>query len=223
MTAAIDPNRLREIIMFKDLPDDALSELAAHCRVMELPADETLFKQGDPGDSFYLLEDGQVHIMRQYPNGEEIVLATYGPYYIIGELSMLVGQPRTGSVVAVSDCDLLALDRDDLMKICDQYPVVAKNMLLNLGLRLYHMNLAVREQAIGNVQARIASMILLLAGYQVGVVPNLVRVTRMARSAAVDADMLDRMLQKWVNMGYIAYDGQTLEVKNLEALRDLAG
>jgi CRP-like cAMP-binding protein len=223
MTVAITPSRLREISLFKDLADEALAELARHCRIQELHAGETLFRQGDPGDAFYLLEDGQIHIVREYPTGEEVVLATYGPYYVIGELSMIVGQPRTGSVVAVSDCELIALERDALIQVCEKMPEVATKVMHDLGLRLYAMNLQVREHAIGNVQARVASLLLLLCGYQEGTFPHPLRVTRMARTVGMDADLLDRLLQKWVSLGYLSYDGRTLTVRNVDALRDIAG
>src|SRR5690606_2758522 len=106
---------------------------------------------------------GQIHVVRVYPNGEEIILATHGPYYAIGELSMVANQPRTGSVVAVSDCTLIALDRETFVNTCNRVPDMMATILYHLGLRLYDMNLMVREHALKNVASRIASLLMMLA------------------------------------------------------------
>ncbi len=188
MAIAVDYQRLREISLLNQVSDEGLAAIARRCVHLEVAAGETLFHQGDPGDAFYLLEDGQIHIVRQYDTGEEVVLATYGPYYTIGELSMLVGQPRTGSVVAVSDLQLLRLNRDDFARACDSVPGVATAVLSQVGLRFYQMNLQVREHAIGNVPARVGSLLLLLARDKAGAIPGASRITRMARAVGVDGD-----------------------------------
>lgn len=223
MVAGVVHSKLREISLFQDLPEAALLELAKHARLMEVPAGEVLFDQDDPGDAFYLIDEGQAHIMRKYENGEEVCLKTLGPFDVVGELSMVVGQPRTGSVVTASDCTLIGLDREVFMEVIDRVPGAAVNVMQQLGLRLYQMNLQVREHAIGNAAARVASIILLLASDKAGEVPGVQRINRMARAAGMDGDALDRMLREWVRQGIIDYDGRLLVVKNVEALRDIAG
>lgn len=220
---AVTPEMLREIELFQSLPKDVLQKVATHCQMMELPAGDTLFEQDAPGEAFYLLHDGQVHIVRTMPNGEEVVLATHGPYYVIGELSMIVGQPRTGAVVAVSDCTLVKLERESFLAILNQHPSIATDVLMNVGMRLYQMNLQVREHAIGNVPARAASLLLLLTGDQPDKEVVGARVTRMARAVGVDADSLDRLLTSWVDQGLIYYDGRRLRIRQIESIRDLAG
>lgn len=223
MVAGVVHSKLREISLFQDLPEAALLELAKHARLMEVPAGEVLFDQDDPGDAFYLIDEGQAHIMRKYDNGEEVCLKTLGPFDVVGELSMVVGQPRTGSVVTASDCTLIALDREPFMEVIDRVPGAAVSVMQQLGLRLYHMNLQVREHAIGNAAARVASIMLLLAGDKAGEVPGVQRINRMARAAGMDGDALDRMLREWMRQGIIDYDGRLLVVKNVDALREIAG
>jgi CRP-like cAMP-binding protein len=214
---------LRDASLFKGVSDEALIELATHCQYMELMAGEFLFHQGDPGDALYILHDGQVHIVRRYPSGEEVVLATEGPYYAIGDLSMLSGQARTGGVLAVSDCTLIALSRDDFLEVSTRIPEIAIQVKQNLSNRLYRMNLLVREYAIGNVAARVASVVMLLSGDKNGVVPGAVRTNRLARAVAIDADAVERIFQEWERQGYIAFDGRTLTIHNIEALDNIAG
>lgn len=223
ITTAVEYKNLQNAILFRDLPDEALIELAKHCRYMELPAGDMLFQQDDPGSALYLLEDGQVHIVRKYPNGDEVILDTEGPYYVIGELSMLAGQPRTGGVFAVSDCTLIALDRKAFIEVCSRMPSVASGVMSYLATRIYRMNLLVRENAIGNVAARVASALLLLSGGKAGEVNGDVRVNRIARAAAANADTVDRLLQDWATLGYLSFDGRRLSIRNLEMIHSIAG
>lgn len=214
---------LRDASLFKEISDEALIEMAKHCHYVELMAGEFLFHQGDPGDALYILYDGQIHVVRHYPSGEEVVLATEGPYYTIGDLSMLAGQPRTGGVLAVSDCTLIALSRDNFMAACAKMPEIAIKAVSSLTQRLYSMNLLVREHAIGNVAARIASAIVLLSGNADGVVPGIVRTNRLARAVAIDADTVERVLKGWEQRGYISFNNRTLTVHNIQALDNIAG
>lgn len=223
ISTAVDYKNLQNAMLFRDLPDEALIELAKHCHYLELPADEMLFQQDDAPDALYLLEDGQVHIVRKYPNGDEVILDTEGPYYVIGELSTLAAQPRTGGVLAVSDCTLIALERGALMDVCSHIPDVASGVMSYLATRLYRMNLLVRENAIGNVAARVASTILLVSGGKTGEVAEEVRINRIARAAAVDADTVDRLLQDWAMLGYLTFDGHKMSIRNLEMIHHIAG
>lgn len=219
----VEYQQLRDAEIFKNLSDEALQELAKHCRYVELPAGETLFEQGAPGDALYILETGQIHVVRQYPDGEQVILATEGPYYVIGELSMLVDQPRTGAVIAVSDCTLIALRRESFVSVCEQMSELAVTVLAHVGLRLYRLNLQVRERAIGNVAARVATLLVLLSGGKNGPVEAHIRVSRIARAAATDADVVERLLQEWAQQGYIDYEARRITIHNIETLRDIAG
>lgn len=223
MSTQVQYQKLQDAQLFQKLPEQALTTLAKNCHYRELAAGETLFQQGDPGDSLYILHDGQIHIVRRYDNGDEVVLATEGPYYVIGDLSGIVGQPRTGSVVAVSDCTLIGLSREALLDACAHVPGVATEVIAHLAQRLYRMNLLVRETAVGNVAARIASVLLMLSNERSGLIGSEVRVTRLARAVAVEADVVDRVLQGWIKQGYITFDGRSLTIENIEPLKIIAG
>jgi CRP/FNR family transcriptional regulator, cyclic AMP receptor protein len=223
MTMTIDLRTLRSSLIFKDVPDSVLAEVAAHCQFTRLSAGDTLFQQDSAPDSMYFLESGQVHIVRHYPDGGEVILATESPYYVIGELSLLADQPRTGTVVAVSDCEMFRLNRDPFMNIYQRYPEVAVNALVHLGQRLYRLNLSVRESAIGNAQARIASMLLLISGGATGQVSDDVQVSRLARATALEPGLVNRVMAQWSKQGLIAYDGRRLTIHDARTIRDLAG
>jgi CRP-like cAMP-binding protein len=218
-----DHQQLRNFTIFRDLSDEVLAELVKHCQEIELGAGETLFQQNHPGDFLYLLVDGQIHIVREYPDGEQVILATEGPYYAIGDLSMLASYPRTGAVVAVSDCSMIAIEREVFFEVCRRVPEVAIEMIVYLARRLHRLNLQVREYAISNIAARVASVLWLLSGGEAGVVSSTVRVSRIARAVATDADKVERILNEWTTAGYISYDGKQVEIHDLDMIRNIAG
>jgi CRP-like cAMP-binding protein len=220
---AVDYHMLRDAELFNNLDDAVLHELAQRCTMMELPAGETLFQQGENSGAFYLLRRGQVHIIRQYPDGEQVILGTEGPYYVIGALPMLVDQLHTGTVVAVSDCTLIVLRRTDFVDACQAFPSVSMQIMHYLGLRLYRMNLKVREHAIGNVAARVASVLVLLADGNNGPLRQHVRVSRVARAAATDADVVERLFAQWSEAGYMTFDMGQITIHKLDVLRAIAG
>lgn len=213
----IDYQILRNSFLFKDVDNMLLRLIASHLQPMTLYAGDTLFEQDAVADAMYFLESGQVHVIRQYPDGDEVILATEVPYYVIGELSMLANEPRTGKVVAVGDCDLLKLSRDDFLHLVKVTPEIAVSALDDLGKRLYKLNLRVRESAIGNVAARVASVLLLIGENEA------ISLNRIARATAMDADVVERLLKKWEKEKIIRLNAQKLEILNESALQAIAG
>lgn len=223
MTKVISHEILRNSLLFKDTSDEVLTEVVKHCRFMELSAGETLFEQDSPSDAFYILEDGQIHVVRNYEGGNNVILATEGPYYVIGELSLLANMPRTGTVVAVSDCDLVMLSREDIQAVCKAHADVSLDALTHLGQRLYRLNLTVRESALGDIAARLGSVILLISDNKAGSVAEEVSTARLARATAINVDYVKQILKQWESKNILTYDGRHLTIHDIEAIRNLAG
>ena len=223
MSASEDQSILRNSVLFEHVSDEVLRRISVHCVAVPLAAGETLFEQDSASDALYFLVDGQVHVIRHYDGDYDIVLATEHPYYVIGELSLLANLPRTGSVVAVSDCDLLRLDRDAILAACEEMPEIAVTSLELLGQRLYGLNLRVRENAILNVGARLASALRMLAHDENGPIDGEVSSVRLARATAVSPDVAEHTLRSWEQKGILSVDGRNVTVHDVEALKNIAG
>lgn len=221
---SVEAEHLRDVDLFRAADEDALIDMAQHCTRIELLAGATLFEQNAPGDALYVLEYGQIHILRQYEDGEQVILATEIPFYPIGNLSMLAAQPRTGAVVAVSDCTLIVLKRSTWLALCDRHHSLLRAVQERLALRLYRMNLLVRENAIGNAAARVASLLLLMTD-DVPESPLLqpLRIHRMARATATDVDVIEHLLADWAADGTIRLRDEHVEVLDVKRLEQLAG
>ncbi|MBI5929002.1 MAG: Crp/Fnr family transcriptional regulator [Chloroflexi bacterium] len=227
MAATIDFHKLSAIPIFKNLSPETLAPLAASIRSVDLLAGEVLFHQGDIAKTLYLIEEGNIQIIREYDSKEEIILATLGPGEVVGDLSMIVGEPRTARVVATETTQLLALDRDTFFAAIGANPGMAVDVLVQLGLRLQAANLRIRELAATEPAARLASVILLLAEHdgviKTGLVTASFHVQRVARAAGVDTKILKEILHEWSEEGFIGLDSRRLLLHDPSALQEIAG
>lgn len=127
-----DPNFLAKIKMFDLLDEDDRVALAAVIDEMTVPAGQTLFQAGDPGDSLFIVREGQIELFIKDTAGQKIVLHTAEPGDMFGELAMLDTGSRTATALALTETELLVLDRDDLVLLFKRIPDAALHMLASL-------------------------------------------------------------------------------------------
>ena len=88
-----------------EMRPDSVPPTAAATTAVTLAAGNTLFSQGDPSDLIFVIETGQVDVIRDTPDGE-LLLTTLGPGDHLGEMGPLFGLPRSASARARSDATL---------------------------------------------------------------------------------------------------------------------
>jgi CRP-like cAMP-binding protein len=94
-------------------------------------AGQFVFKAGDPGETMYIVTEGEVDIL-----GESATLETAGPGSIVGELALIDDEPRSASVVAKTDCRLVAIDRRRFVYMVQETPLFALSVMKILADRL---------------------------------------------------------------------------------------
>lgn len=102
-----DSELLRRVPMFGSLTLPAVEQLAHGLELLTVPAHETVFRQGEVGDCYFLIESGEVAVV-----GDGAVVATLGPGEGFGEIALLRSGPRTATVRALTELRLRALDGD---------------------------------------------------------------------------------------------------------------
>ncbi len=102
------------------LAEDLLPQLFAK--------EEVVCRQGERGSSFYIIKSGVVSVRLKTPEGveSEISRLRAGDYF--GEMSLLTGEPRNSTCLALEDCELLCLDRDSFAVLLAENPPIAKSM-----------------------------------------------------------------------------------------------
>src|SRR5688572_30443304 len=106
------PSLLAGVPLFAELAPEELRALAELCRRRTFDRGEVICHEGDPSTGLYVLQAGQVKIVLVDPNGEETILHIQGPGECLGELSLVDGEPRSATVVAMDRVEALALYRE---------------------------------------------------------------------------------------------------------------
>ena len=96
---------LAAIPIFAPLPLQTLERLASQLGEVRLPAGTLILRQGDPGDRFYVIAEGEV----------EIEGRRHGPGAFFGEIALLKDVPRTATVTAATDVRLLTMEREEFI------------------------------------------------------------------------------------------------------------
>ena len=128
-----DPQFLTQIRMFDHLEEDDRRALAGVIDETTFTGGSIIFHAGDPGDSLYIVRDGEVELYIKDTVGQKIVLATPGPGDMFGELAMLDEGSRTATALALRDSEVLVLDRSDLILLFQRKPEAALHMLASLS------------------------------------------------------------------------------------------
>jgi uncharacterized membrane protein len=124
---------LKEVELFEHLNDEDRERLAEVVDMEALAAGATLFKAGEPGESLYVIKSGEIELFIKDTAGQKIVLTVAGPGEIFGELALLDRGARTATAVALTDAELLELDRDDLLLLFQRTPAAALRLLASMG------------------------------------------------------------------------------------------
>lgn len=104
---------LAEVPLFAGIPDDELEELAQVMGAVELSPGDALFRQGEEADGLHVLEQGLVQVSRRLPGEDELEYARLGAGQVLGEIPLLDGGLRTGTVRALEPTRALFLARAD--------------------------------------------------------------------------------------------------------------
>ena len=128
-----DPSFLANIQMFELLNEGDRVALAAVVDELTVPAGHTLFQAGDPGDSLFIVRSGEIELFIKDTAGQKIVLTTSEAGDMFGELAMLDTGPRTATALALTESQVLVLDRDDLVLLFQRQPEAALHMLAALS------------------------------------------------------------------------------------------
>jgi putative ABC transport system ATP-binding protein len=118
---------LHRVSVFKELSPAVLKDLAAKLGRESAAAGTVIFKQGEPGDKFYIVRRGEVEVMIDDGRNTRTA-ARLGPGKFFGELALLRDVPRAASVHAVTDIDLLTLTKAEFLAVMQAAPSLAEQI-----------------------------------------------------------------------------------------------
>jgi phosphoserine phosphatase RsbU/P len=128
---------IRRAPFFATLPPRHLRWLAATLQAEDVLSGTVLFREGEPGDRFFIVIQGEVEIFKQLEDGGEQIIAVRGPGDYVGEMSLLSASGlRTASARARGDGEVLVMTRESFDALLHRYPRLGYVMAQVMGDRL---------------------------------------------------------------------------------------
>lgn len=97
---------------------------------------DIIFKEGSPSDSIYIVEHGEVEISQLKHNEEKHVVGVLKTNDILGEMGLIDDLPRSATATAISDCEILIIDKKQFNEIIEQHPEILKPLTTLLVQRM---------------------------------------------------------------------------------------
>jgi NTE family protein len=127
---------LASVPMFAGLDAEALGELDLESSWVRLAGGQTLFRQGDAPDYLYVVVRGRLEVLVEHDSGRQEMIDQLGQGACVGEMAILTGEPRTATVRAIRDSELVRLSKAELYRFLELHPRGAFEMMRILASRV---------------------------------------------------------------------------------------
>jgi len=134
--------------LFRGVSREDLLAIAKEVEPVRAQAGSTIMRQGDAGDCLFVVAAGRLRALRRDGTGDERAVGEIGRGETVGEMSVLTGEPRSATVVAVRDSDLLSLSQVSFDRLAEKHPQTALQMARLIARRLQEAIKAIHRPTI---------------------------------------------------------------------------
>ena len=217
---SITADDLRSIDSFRALSQPAALALVSHARVRSFSQNEFLFREGDASHGIFVVIDGEVRVVRS-SRGRRHVFHTERRGGTLGEAPFFDGQPYPASALAMTDVQVLYLERGALERVLRTNPEIALFFLSRLAGRVRILLDRVDGLATANVETRLAEY-LFERSTQSGSSTIAITQESLAEELGTVREVVMRTLREMRQRGLIGSAGRgRIEVLDAERLRAL--
>jgi CRP-like cAMP-binding protein len=209
-------------ILFEGLPTEQLDIIADIAMEKSYHRGESIFFEGDLGNGFYMVVEGRVKIFKLSSAGKEHILHIFGSGEPFGEVPVFHGKPFPANAEAIEATTTIFFPRARFVKVVEQSPAIALNMLAVLSLRLRRFASQIENLSLKEVPARLASYLLYLSEEQ----GNSERVDldiskgQLASLLGTIPETLSRIFARMNDEGLIAVEGRRIHLLSVQGLMD---
>lgn len=221
---------LRRVPLFEGLSSNELHALREVSISRRYPKGNVILLAEEEGDTMYVILRGKVKVAIISENGREIILEIFREDDFFGEMSLLDSGPRSATVIAMEDTELLMLRRPEFLDLIRRIPEIATKLLAELTSRLRRADRKIESLALLDVTGRIAGTLLQLAeqnGERMRegvIIRNRPTHQELANMSGTTRETVTRVLKRLERDGYIASLGKdllVLEDKDLQEVIDV--
>jgi CRP-like cAMP-binding protein len=225
---ALDPSLLADAPAFAGLTVEALDDVLADARSVQVCKGETVFSQGDSAERFYLLLHGRLRVTRLDGQGQQIVVRFVSPGELFGIAMALRLDAYPATVTAAVDSVVLAWPNAAWAGLVARHPALAHNTMATIGGRLQDSHTRVLEMSTQQVERRIAQAVLRLANQagrktEHGILIDFpISRQDIAEMTGTTLHTVSRTLSGWEDQGLIEGGRQRIVVRDPHRLVMLA-
>jgi CRP/FNR family transcriptional regulator, cyclic AMP receptor protein len=213
--------------LFGKLTPVEIDSLISYARIERYPAGREIFAKGSPGQSLMAVLRGNIKISSPSDEGKEIFLNIVNAGEIFGEVAVLDGEERSADATAMTECEVMVLNRRDFLHLLENRADLCMILLRILCRRLRQTSEQVEDVLFRDLDSRVAKALLHLAD-RVGL--------QALRSAAVELhvsqrelggmaggsrESVNKILQNWHRQGLIDLGKASILIHDIEALKRL--
>ena len=151
---------LRNVPLFSGLEEQELERLSRVAVRRRAGRGDQVVRSGESADALLILLTGRAKVTNFDEEGREIILAWLGPGEFFGEMGLIDGSARSASVVAVENCELLAIGKQEFQRCMQENFQVAQKLMQILVRRLREADRNIESLALLDVYGRVARLLL---------------------------------------------------------------
>src|SRR5215475_1994404 len=197
---------LRNHPLFGDLPPAVIEHLGSYMKTRKVARGAAIFAKGDPGTGLMGVLAGSVKVSVASAEGKDIVLNVFREGEVFGEIALLDGRPRTADATAMSDCELIVIERRDFVPFLTAQPEVMLKFIEILCSRLRHTSEQVQDITFLNLPTRLAKTLLQLTGEpDAAAAKRKVSITQreISQMIGISRESTNKQLRAWAKRGWI--------------------
>lgn len=210
--------------LFLALDTEAAAALRASLKERTIAKGETLFTEGEPGDTMFLVIEGKLKLGQTSKDGRESLLAVLGAGEMCGELSLFDPGPRTSTATALTDAIVLSLGQEQLKPWLSGRPELAAALLQALARRLRRTNEAMADLVFSDVPGRVAKALMDL-GEKFGevtteglLVSHDMTQEELAQLVGASRETVNKALADFSQRGWIRLESRQVLILDVERL-----
>jgi CRP/FNR family cyclic AMP-dependent transcriptional regulator len=228
---ATDPGARRAALsrtqIFQSLPAEELDAIVHRTAMRRVVRNDVVMRRGDPNGGMVVIMSGRVRISVVSEDGKEATLSVLGAGEVLGEMSLLDGEPCSADVTAQEDCVLLVIDRGQFLGLLRANSGLCLHLMTLLSKRLRRSNSALEDMALLDLPTRLGRLLARLASdYGVPVRTGTrieVKLSQKDLSTLVGAsrEKVNKQIRQWEEEGVLSKDSGRMVIADARALPSL--
>ncbi len=214
---------LEKCTLFDALDQEARREIVSYAQRRSFSSGQSICRIGDPGDSMMAVIVGTVRISQPTVKGKEIILADLQAGELFGEIALLDGKARSANATAHTKCELMVLDRRDLLPFLERNPSASLRLMEMLCARIRRSEERMSDIAFLDLPARLAKTLLHYPApsTSAGTIKLSLSQSELAAMAGATRENVNRCLRDWQRRGILELRDRWTIIRRPEALRNL--